>query len=565
MTGTASPRRARQTPSRFVDNAAILGAPSACNPPQWVIDEEQPARTMLKFTSCHQIRQFSTPESASLLTGIVRGFERECLRVDADGRMARTPHPSALGSKLTHPWITTDYAEALLEFITPPSAEPNFPLVFLKDVHQFCAQHLDHELLWAGSMPCKIGKDADIAIANYGLSHTARFKQVYREGLSLRYGRAMQTIAGAHYNWSLPEAFWRALQDGSKQQETLQDFINQRYFGLIRNFLRFGWLIPYLFGASPALCASFLQGRRSDLQQLLPGTLYGPYATSLRMSDLGYQNHAQDKLAVSFNSLQEYTAALETAIRTPDPYYQALGVRHGERWQQLSDCVLQTESEFYAPIRPKRVGLQGERPALALQTYGVQYIEMRLFDLNPFIDIGIAPEQSLFADTLLLMCLFMDSPPITAREQSEIDENKRRVVTAGREPGLQLLVHNQNQSLNHLARELFDEMAPFAAMLDTAYGGSAYQDAMRGLRARIDHPELTPSSQVIEGARQHGSYFEFAWNLSQTHTQSLRAQTLPDEVAQSFERSVQTSLQEQAELDTTVSGRFEDFVAAYYA
>jgi glutamate--cysteine ligase len=520
---------------------------------------------MLKFTSCQPISQFSTPQSAHLLTGIVRGYERECLRVDEAGQLARTPHPLALGSKLTHPWITTDYAEALLEFITPPSAEPQFALSFLTDVHRFSAQQLDHEVLWAGSMPCKIGADADIAIADYGVSHTARFKQAYRQGLSLRYGRAMQTIAGAHYNWSLPEAFWLSLRDSVGGDAHLQTFVDQRYFGLIRNFLRFGWLVPYLFGASPALCQTFLQGHATGLSELLPGTLYGPHATSLRMSDLGYQNHAQDKLAISFNSLDEYTAALETAIHTPDPYYQALGVRAGQHWKQLSDCVLQTESEFYAPIRPKRVGLKGERPALALKTYGVQYIEMRLFDLNPFIDIGIAPEQSLFADTLLLMCQFRDSPPITAREQSEIDENKRRVVNHGRQPDLQLLLHNQDQPLRGLAHELFDDMAPFAAMLDTAYGGDAYQNMLQTLRERIDHPELTPSSQVIEASLQAGSYFEFALDMSQKHTQGLRAQVLPAEMLESFRRSVQTSLNEQHEFDTTVTGSFEDFVAAYYA
>lgn len=522
---------------------------------------------MLQAKPPSALSHFETPESAGVLAGILRGFERECLRVDEDGRLAKTPHPAALGAKLTHPWITTDYAEALLEFITPASAEPQFPLTFLRDIHQFCVQQLDQEILWAGSMPCKIGEDADIAIADYGVSHTARFKQVYRQGLSARYGRAMQTIAGAHYNWSLPQAFWLALRDVEGGSPDLQTFVDERYFGLIRNFLRVGWLVPYLFGASPALCRTFFQGQThsANLRELLPGTLYGPDATSLRMSDLGYQNHAQDKLAISFNSLAEYTDALEKAIRTTDPYYQALGVRNGEHWNQLNDCVLQTESEFYAPIRPKRVGLKGERPALALKNYGIQYIEMRLFDLNPFVDIGIAPEQSLFADTLLLMCQFQDSPPITAREQSEIDENKRRVVHYGRQDKLQLLLHNHETPLRDLAHQLFEQMAPYASVLDSAYGSNSYSRALNTLRERINHPELTPSAQVIEASREHGSYFEFALEKSRAHTRSLREQLLPAELLESFRRSVQTSLEEQHEFDTTVVGSFDDFVASYYA
>lgn len=520
---------------------------------------------MLKFTCCSAVRQFSETSQAKLLSGITRGFERECLRVDRAGQLAQTPHPSTLGAKLTHPWITTDYAEALLEFITPPSTDPAFPMEFLKDIHRFSAQQLGGEYLWAGSMPCKIGADAEIAIADYGLSNDARFKMVYREGLGLRYGRAMQTIAGAHYNWSLPTEFWLALRDCCPGEGDLQDFINTRTFGLIRNFLRYGWLVPYLFGASPALCQSFLQGHPSDLVELAPGTLHGPYATSLRMSDLGYQNHAQDKLAIGFNSLAEYTQGLEAAIRTPDPYYTELGVREGTQWKQLSDSVLQIEAEFYAPMRPKRIAPNGQRPAKALRELGVQYVEMRLFDLNPFIDIGIAPEQPLFADVLLLMCLFRDSPPITCREQSENDENKHRVVTRGRQPDLQLLVHNREQPLRTLAHELFDDMAPYAAMLDTAYATRRYQVAMEELRKRIDQPELTPSAQVIEAVKKQGGYFNFAFEQSRTHTQSLQAVGLNASSLEQFKASVQASLAAQQQADAAQSGSFEDFVAAYFA
>jgi glutamate--cysteine ligase len=520
---------------------------------------------MLKFTCCNEINLFAEHAQAQVLRGITRGFERECLRIDAHGQLAKTPHPHALGAKLTHPWITTDYAEALLEFITPPSQDPAFPLAFLKDIHRYSARQLDNELLWAGSMPCVLGNDQSIAIADYGPSNTARFKMVYREGLGLRYGRPMQTIAGAHYNWSLPTDFWQALRQACPAPGSLQDYIDTRYFGLIRNFLRFGWLIPYLFGASPALCQSFLQGHSSDLQTLMPGTLHGPYATSLRMSDLGYQNHAQDKLNISFNSLSDYTQGLEAAIRTQDPYYSELGVRHGSQWQQLNDCLLQTESEFYAPIRPKRIGLEGERPAKALQRYGVQYIEMRLFDLNPFIDIGIAPEQSLFADVLLLMCLFRSSPPITSREQSENDENKHRVVTRGRQPDLQLLVHNREQPLRDLAHELFDDMAPIAAMLDTAYNSQRYSAAMHTLRQRIDQPELTPSAQVLAAIQTHGGFFNFSMAMAKNHTQSLQAQALDADTQAQFSSSVQASLHAQAVLDASPQGDFAEFVTTYYA
>ena len=520
---------------------------------------------MLTFTCCDAARQFASSGQAQVLRGITRGYERECLRVDASGKLAATPHPLPLGSKLTHPWITTDYSEALLEFITPPSQDAAFPLAFLRELHRFSASHLGTELMWAGSMPCRLGADADIPIADYGRSNAARFKAVYREGLGLRYGRHMQTIAGAHYNWSLPDAFWAALKDLCPPVRPELDFVSERYFGLIRNFLRYGWLIPYLFGASPALCESFLQGRKSELLTLVPGTLYGPDATSLRMSDLGYQNRAQASLQVSFNSLAEYTQALESAIRTPDPFYEALGVREGGHWKQLNANLLQIENEFYAGIRPKRVGQHGERPAKALQTYGVEYVEVRLFDLNPSIDIGIAPEQSCFADMFLLMCLFRDSPPISSREQAENDENKRRVVNHGRAPDLQLLAHNREQAMRPLAHTLFDDMLPFAEMLDSAYSGTQYADTLRLLRQRIDHPELTPSAQVLDGIRHAGGFANYSLALARQHHAQLLAQPLEGATLARFEASVQDSFARQQQLEAAEQGSFEQFVAQYYA
>jgi glutamate--cysteine ligase len=524
---------------------------------------------MLTFSCCGKESAQSIAEKTQLLRGIQRGYERECLRVDVKGKLALTFHPSGLGSKLTHPWITTDYSEALLEFITPPSNDPAFPLDFLREIHRFSAAKLDalpnKEVMWAGSMPCILSKDTDIPLADYGTSNSAKMKYVYREGLGLRYGRHMQTIAGAHYNWSLPQAFWEHLHTQCQSKLSLQDFISERYFGLIRNFLRFGWLIPYLFGASPAICESFLQGRKVDLDTLVPGTFYGPYATSLRMSDMGYQNKAQDNLHVSFNSLLEYTTALEAAIRTPDPYYAELGVKHADgHWQQLSANLLQVENEFYAGIRPKRIGKRGERPAKALQTYGVEYVEVRLFDLNPMVDIGILPEQSTFADVLLMMCLFRDSPPISAREQAENDENKRRIVNRGRQPDLHLLVHNHEEPFHPIAHVLFDDMAPFAEMLDAAYGGNVYATTMAALRLRIDNPDLTPSAQVLAAAREAGGYFKYAKQMAEQHHASLLAEPLDAATTARFEASVVDSLADQKAMEASDTVSFEDYVAAYY-
>jgi glutamate--cysteine ligase len=523
---------------------------------------------MLKFTCC-DAAQFFTAQDAQVLRGIQRGYEKECLRVTPEGLLAQTPHPLGLGSKLTHPLITTDYSEALLEFITPPSSDTAFPLACLQDIHRYTAQHLEGNVLWAGSMPAVLGLDADIPLANYGSSNSARIKYVYREGLGHRYGRHMQTIAGVHYNWSLPQAFWEALHACYESTTPLQDFISEQYFALIRNFLRYSWLIPYLFGASPALHSSFLQGRKPVLSVMGDAasahTLFGPHATSLRMSDLGYQNRAQSHLNVSFNSLGEYTRALNTAMHTPDPFYQAIGTKDGDHWKQLNANVLQIENEFYAGIRPKRVGKLGERPAIALQKYGVEYVEVRLFDLNPLVDIGITPEQATFADAFLLMCLFRQSPPITSREEAENAENKRRVVSHGRDPELQLMVHNTEQAMQPLAHALFDDMAIFAAQLDAAHGVDRYTQTLAQLRQRIDAPHTTPSAHVLEGVLAAGGHMPYIMGLSQQHLASLRAQPLDAATQARFDDAARVSLMEQQHMEDKPQGRFEDYVAAYYA
>ena len=144
------------------------------------------------------------------LKGIQRGLERETLRVNADGTLATTGHPEALGSALTHKWITTDFAEALLEFITPVDGDIEHMLTFMRDLHRYTARNMGDERMWPLSMPCYIAEGQDIELAQYGTSNTGRFKTLYREGLKNRYGALMQTISGVHYNFSLPMAFWQA-------------------------------------------------------------------------------------------------------------------------------------------------------------------------------------------------------------------------------------------------------------------------------------------------------------------------------------------------------------------
>ena len=325
-------------------------------------------------------------------------------------------------------------------------------------------------------MPCGLPADDAIPIGQYGSSNIGRAKTVYRTGLSNRYGRRMQAISGIHYNWSLP------------------GLANADYFALIRNFRRHGWLLFYLFGASPAVCSSFVAGHaHHGLQELRPGTLYLPHATTLRMGRLGYQSEAQDSIATSCNDLESYGAALEDAMTRIWPAYEKVGVQDKEgNYLQLSTALLQIENEFYGKIRPKCVMRSGERPLHALRERGVEYVEVRLMDLDPFAPVGITPPVCRFLDIFLLHCLRLESPPDTPAEIAAIGRNQEKVAARGREPGLMLARGSQQVALEEWGGQLIAECAPLAAEMDATLGGSAYREAHAAAAAMLADPALTP-------------------------------------------------------------------------
>ncbi|MFI4940499.1 MAG: glutamate--cysteine ligase, partial [Burkholderiales bacterium] len=414
-----------------------------------------------------------------LLAQGLHGIERETLRVDRHGHLAATPHPQALGSALTNPQITTDYSESLLELITPAETDIAVALTKLDAIHRFVYSQLGEELLWSESMPCRLPDEDQIPIAWYGTSHIGMLKHVYRRGLALRYGKAMQCIAGIHYNYSLSEDLWRLLQSNEQAPGSAMHFQSESYIALIRNFRRYSWLLMYLFGASPALSAHFLREQPHQLEKLSDDTLYLPYATSLRMSDLGYQNKAQAGLMPVYNTLQEYMKGLANAVRQPYPPYEDLGTRRNGEWVQINTNVLQIENEFYATIRPKRIIHTGERAIEALCARGVQYIEVRCMDIDPFEPMGISLQTSRFLDAFLLFCALDDSPLTNEAEDRQNVENFACTVKQGRRPGLHLQRRDNTISLQSWGLELLDNISVAAEALDAQRGDRVHAEALK--------------------------------------------------------------------------------------
>ncbi|WP_394129606.1 glutamate--cysteine ligase [Shewanella maritima] len=520
------------------------------------------------------IEQLNNETGRDALLGMQRGIEREALRINENGQLAQDPHPSALGSALTHSRITTDYSEALLEFITPVNNHIETLLEGLTQTHAYSVQNMYGQRLWPVSMPCYVGDVKDIPIAQYGTSNTGKMKTLYREGLTHRYGALMQIIAGVHFNFSVSDELWQLLYDKQLNNSDIiangdgskQNFISESYFGLIRNYRRLVWVMPYLFGSSPALCSSFIKDQLVgfDFKKTGHGTLYLPYATSLRMSDLGYTNKEQESLNISYNSLPQYLDGVGAAIRMPSDNFAQIGVKVDGQYRQLNSNVLQIENEFYSPIRAKRVTKSGEKPSEALARAGVEYIEVRALDVNPFSPIGIDASQVRFLDLFLLHCLLTPSKAGTETEEAEIAANLQAVIVQGRKPGLRLTRDGQSVGLQSWLTELCSQLASLARLLDDGVDG-VYSQALKHWQAAVDDPSLTLSGrihdEVVVKGRDHGDWVQ---GLMTQYHQQLSSYALSDEMRDNYQHEAQDSLEQQQSIESQPQPSFDDFLNDYF-
>jgi glutamate--cysteine ligase len=515
------------------------------------------------------LQLLARPEAISALSEINRGIEKESLRITPEGKLAQTPHPQALGSALTHSSITTDYSEALLEFITPVKSSIEESLKDLEDIHSFTYQQLGDEMLWCTSMPCIVAGDESIPVAQYGKSNVARMKTVYRYGLGHRYGRAMQAIAGVHYNWSMPESYWDMAWEEAGSPGERQDYVTDRYLGLIRNFRKHSWLLIYLFGASPAVCSTFLKGREDHGLESFDEqgrSLYLPYGTALRMGDLGYNSAAQKNLNICYNSLDNYIETLSSAIMQPHPAYASIPSGENDNYQQLNNCLLQIENEFYSPIRPKRVAMSGETALSALVREGIEYIEVRCVDVSPFSPVGIDLEQTRFLDTFLLLCLLDESQPCDDEQQAEMDRNLEAVVNRGRMPDLTLEVNGKAEPMTELAEALLEKMRPIAALLDEATSADAHLSSLKLQRDQIAGPELTPSARILDEMRKQDlPFFRLAKKYSEQWAEYFRNRKLDPALAEKFADESARSLEAQLAIEKADNLGFKQYLETYFA
>ena len=513
---------------------------------------------------------FNQPDVIPLLSRIKHGIEKEGLRTDLYGNLALTPHPKLFGEPLTNQWLTTDFSESLLEFITPVSESIDESLDYLFDCHTLAYQILKDEIIWPNSMPSRLPSDAQIPIAKYGNSNIAKMKTVYRRGLALRYGRAMQTIAGIHYNFSLPETLWRKLFEKSKyfgqtKIKLLQDYIDKRYFDLIRNFRRNYWLLIYLFGASPCVDKSFIQDRLNDLEKLNDKDLYKANATSLRMGDLGYQSKVQQSLSISYNSLDDYISSLSKALKKSYEPYEKFQKKENGLYQQLSSSILQIENEFYSPIRPKQVIRLGETPLNALRYRGVEYIEIRCLDLDPFNPIGIDKKTIKFLDAFLLYCLCDDSEMSNDYETEIISKNQSEIVNHGRKRDLLIQTSSGTQSIKEKSIEIFDKLEMIAKQLDKTHGSNDYLDSIKEQKLKIKYSKLTASSKLlIQMEKENLSFIDLNLKLAEQHANLFKHHKVDKLKHQNLLNLIKQSIRIHKDFEQKNEINFDQYLFEYF-
>lgn len=522
--------------------------------------------TVTQLTFEQRLDALRSEEFLTSLAQSQRGVEREGLRIQKSGALAQTGHPKALGSTLTHDSITTDFSESLLEFITPPADSAAQTMEQLKDIHKFVINNIGDELLWPMSMPCFIEDDNSIPIADFGSSNVGKMKKTYRVGLKNRYGSMMQAIAGVHFNFSFADSFW-AHWAKLHGQEHSKEQVAADYFSLIRNYRRTCWLIPYLFGASPALCASFLKGKEHKMpfSRVGSGTYYLPYATSLRMSDLGYTNAEQSALQICYNRLDNYVSLLRSAMDTPSTRFTQFAAGEEGNWQQLSKNILQIENELYSPIRPKQPTRSMEKPTDALVRRGVDYIEVRALDINPFSPTGIEATQMDFLDVYLLTCLMMPSEELTPDTIAEARDNMDAVVLEGRNPELDLHIDGQPLKMQQWAEDLFKKFDAVAALLDTANNSTQFSQAVADQREKLTDPDKTPSGRILNTLLEdNADNSALGLLLAKEYADVFDSHEYTHYSEQDFTAQAQASLKAQQDIENADEKDFETFIRDYY-
>lgn len=333
------------------------------------------------------------------------GVEREGLRVDQIGKLSEKPHPVIFGYKMCNPYITTDFSESQLELITPAFSSTKETYKFLNALYDIVSMELEDEYLWPQSMPAIIPEDKDIPIAEFCGCEEGKIAREYREELLLKYGGKKQLISGIHYNFSFNENIIKKLYENSDKNSDYKTFKDNIYLKVTRNYLRYRWLLIYLLGCTSVVHESYNEDCVKELNEISKDSFSNEGALSYRNSECGYKNKID--LFPSYDSVGEYVNSINKFI---------------------DEDFIDSHKELYAPIR-----LKAKDPKSLLKSLvsdGINYLEYRSIDINPFEKGGISLDDLYFINLFNIFLLIEDESDYK-NWQEEALKNQNIIATKG--------------------------------------------------------------------------------------------------------------------------------------
>lgn len=456
------------------------------------------------------------------------GIERETLRVDDNGYLAKSDHPEEFGDKAHNPYITTDFSESQIEVITPALSDIKETYNFTRALYDIAAMEIGDEYLWPESMPCIIPDDKDIPVAKF--ANHSKEAQEYREKLLLKYGGKKQLISGIHYNFSFDETIIERLYEDSDKKLSYKEFKNNIYLKIARNYLRYRWLIVYLLGGSPIVHESFIDSCKCPLKKIKHSEYSSLGAISHRNGKCGYKNKVD--LFPSYNSVDEHLESINEYIK---------------------DELIENHKELYSQIRLKPSDTNNFKESLLKD--GIKYLEYRTIDINPFEKGGISLEDLRFLQVFNIYLLTKEESDFK-NWQEEALENQQLIAVHGIDD---IELKQDGKSINRIdfGLEILNEVMSVNNELNLGF-----EDIINNMIDKVKDSKLTYSYKITEKIKEEG-YIDAFLNLARMYKESAYKNRFKLEGYEDLELSTQILMKESIKRGITVNivDRSENFIS----
>ena len=420
------------------------------------------------------------------------GLEKENVRVTESGNLALTPHPKAFGDREKNAYIKTDFSESQLEMVTPVCNTLEEVYSFICNLNKVVSLEImkNGEFLWPQSNPPILPREEEIPIAK--LSN--REDELYRENLSYKYGKKKQVISGIHYNFSFKEEFIKLLYKELKVEKDFREFKDDIYLRMARNFQKYHWLLIYLTGASPVFHESYIEEIKEEGEKLGEDSYYIKDDTSLRNSSYGYKN--KKDYYVSYNSIEEYASDIKNLVK---------------------DKEIQSIKEYYNPIRLKSLGSEDMLESLLHK--GIDYLEVRLLDLDPLSIQGVSKETLYLVHLFMIYTLLKENKEITYKDQEEFFKNHDMVALKGRNEDAVIHENGVPVLLKDKGREILSEMDEIVEILFS--NNEEFKNVIKRALEKINNPHDTISEKLIKDIKEEG-YINFHMRLAKEYLNNFK-------------------------------------------